>query len=261
MNPAGATSESVARPAFDPNVGAALARDLRLLIRLHDREADAELFTLLSGRPPETWFGLRLDGPAFDEGCRLMRIALADVASDADRQTEEIASDFAAIFLTHAYRVSPNESVWRDEEGLERQGPMFSTRAWYKHFGVKAPDWRIRADDHLVNELQFLALLLERASDAEGLRQAALFLREHPLVWIREFSGRVVQRCRTAFYAAAALMTAEYLDRLAAMLGALLDEDMTPAPLGVLPARAGLPAEPTCADAPPQHNPAVEPSW
>jgi TorA maturation chaperone TorD len=261
MNATGAVTGDKTRPAFDPNVGAALARDLRLLIRLHDREADAELFVLLADRAPDAWFGLRLAGPAFDESCRLMTTALADVAANASEQIEELASDFAAIYLTHGYRVSPNESVWRDEEGLERQGPMFSTRAWYKHFGVKAPDWRIRADDHLVNELQFLALLLERAADDEGLRQAARFLREHPLVWIREFSGRVVQRCRTAFYASAALMTAEYLDRLAAMLGALLDEDMTPAPLGVLPARAGLPAEPTCADAPPQHNPAVEPSW
>lgn len=247
------------KPAFDATVGAALARDLTLLARLHDREPDAQLLAQLGASAPSSWFALRLKGAGFEEACRLMQAALDETQVDAG-QLDELASDYAAIYLTHAYRVSPAESVWRDEEGLERQGPMFSVRSWYKHYGVKAPDWRIRADDHLVNELQFVALLLREAKDDEQMRQAARFLREHPLVWIKEFAGRVVQRCRTPFYAATALMTVDYLDQLALFLGVLLDEDMTPAALPVLPARAGM-KEPSCADAPPQHNPAVEPSW
>ncbi len=254
-----ATTHMQATPAFDANVGAALARDLTLLARLHDREPDAELLAQLGARAPSSWFALRLKGAGFEEACRLMQAALDETQADA-AQLDELAADYAAIYLTHAYRVSPAESVWRDEEGLERQGPMFSVRSWYRHYGVKAPDWRIRADDHLVNELQFLALLVRDAQDFDGLRQAARFLREHPLVWVKEFAGRVVQRCRTPFYAATALMTVDYLDHLAQLLGALLDEDMTPAALPVLPARAGM-KEATCADDAPRNNPAVAPSW
>ncbi len=260
MMASGATVSETKVPAFDATIGAALARDLDLLARLHDREADAELLAQLGAHSPVSWFSLRLKGASIAEAERLMEVALGEAKADPAHYLDELAADYTSIYLTHAYRVSPAESVWRDEEGLERQGPMFSVRSWYKHYGVKAPDWRIRADDHLVNELQFVALLLREARDDAQMRQAARFLREHPLVWIKEFAGRVVQRCRTPFYAATALMTVEYLDHLALFLGLLLDEDMTPAALPVLPARAGM-KEPSCADAPPQHNPAVEPSW
>lgn len=261
MNETGAVTAAKAKPAFDKNVGAAISRDVTLLARLHDREVDAELLEQLRAAAPATWFAMRLSGPAFGEACRLMTKALSLDGEESEANLDDLAADFAAIYLTHGYRVSPNESVWRDEEGLERQGPMFSVRAWYKHHNLQTPDWRIRADDHLVNELQFLALLSQRAADFDQLREAARFLREHPLVWVKDFGGRVVQRCRTPFYAAAALMTVTYLDRLAELFAALLDMDMTPATLAVAPARAGLPSEPTCADPPPQNTPAFGPSW
>ncbi len=106
-----------------------------------------------------------------------MTKALSLDGEESEANLDDLAADFAAIYLTHGYRVSPNESVWRDEEGLERQGPMFSVRAWYKHHNLQTPDWRIRADDHLVNELQFLAMLSQRAADFDQLREAARFLR------------------------------------------------------------------------------------
>ena len=46
-----------------------------------------------------------------------------------DGERDELAADFAAIYLTHGLSASPYESVWLDEEGLAMQGPMFQTLA------------------------------------------------------------------------------------------------------------------------------------
>lgn len=246
------------------NVGEALAADVKLLARLHDRELDAETLNAFKAKPVTRWFNLRLSGSAFEEACRLISSALEGIGDVSDRVIlDEHAAEYAAIYLTHAYRAAPTESVWRDEEGLERQAAMFATRDWYEHFGVKVPNWRARSDDHIVHELEFLSLLLESSNDKQGFVQPARFLRDHPLVWVPEFCGRVVQRCKLPLYAGFALLTAAYIEHLAEFLGALSELDMTPPSLQLPPVMGTKGANgPTCGDPPAsRYVPGVEPSW
>src|SRR5262245_7571551 len=112
-------------------VGQALAADIKLLARLHDRELDAETLNAFKAEPVMRWFNLRLRGPAYHEAYQLISGALESVSDTSDRAIlDEYAAEYAAIYLTHAYRAAPTESVWRDEEGLERQAAMFATRDW-----------------------------------------------------------------------------------------------------------------------------------
>jgi|GEM_PF-420737 len=245
-------------------VGKALAADLKLLARLHDRELDAETLNAFKAEPVARWFNLRLHGPAFDEACRLISGALESMSDASDSAIlHEHAAEYAAIYLTHAYRAAPTESVWRDEEGLERQAAMFATRDWYEHFGVKVPNWRTRSDDHIVHEIEFLSLLLETSNDKQILVQSARFLRDHPLVWIPEFCRRVVQRCKLPLYAGFALLTVTYIEHLAEFLGLLSGLDMTPPPLQLAPlAEAKGVKGATCGDPPTsRYVPGLEPSW
>lgn len=236
-------------PADVMRAGAALADDLMLLARLADREVDADVIEALRSAPVAAWFSLKLDGVEFDEAASLFAQAFAEMPEPVDTGAlDELAAEFAAIYLTHHYRASPNESVWRDDEGLERQQAMFAVRAWYQRHGVSAPDWRRRADDHLVHELEFLASLIRDAGTTGALDAAARFLREHPLVWVRAFARTVVMRCRLSFYAGVGLLTAIYLDHLAQVLGETLGCDMTPAPIE---GQVGAPSQGatlTCAD-------------
>lgn len=227
---------------------AALADDIRLLIRLSDREIDADLVTRLRAVAPADWFGLQLEHMEGEAIGGMIARGLADL-SDPPTQDEldDLAAEFAAIYLSYSYHAAPTESVWRNEENLERQEAMFLVRSWYAHHGVRVPDWRIRSDDHLVNELQFLALLIETAPGREGLAEAARFLRDHLLVWVPDFGRRVAQRCRKEFYAGCCLLTGAYLRRLAAFLGDLSGLDMTPPEL-LLHGEAA-PAVPSCGDA------------
>ena len=55
---------------------------------------------------------------------RSMRAAVAELDDDA-ATLDELAADFAAIYLNNAYGASPYESVWLHDEHLACQQPMF----------------------------------------------------------------------------------------------------------------------------------------
>jgi len=236
---------------FDVETASAIACDIALLARLHEREAGGELLETLRETALENWFALRLNGEKFAEGAKLMNLALASLTKPiTPEQLDNLAAEYAAIYLTHAYRASPYESVWRDEDSLERQAPMFEVREWYRRHGVQAPDWRKRSEDHIALELDFLAQLIRAANDPAKAREAADFLREHPLLWVPDFVRRVVTRCREPFYAGAALLTLAYLERLSSLFEQAFDFDMTVKHDEADKHRADGPRRPTCADPP-----------
>lgn len=200
--------------ALGPSERTAMADDLRSLAALFDREADASLVEALRGR---RFPGVRVLGrsPEADEAARTLDAVLAglDDTMPAEAQ-DELAADYAAIFLNHALGASPSESVWIDADGLAWQGPMFEVRAWYRRYGLRVPDWRTRADDHLVAELHFVEILLRRTADPRALADLSRFLDEHLLRWLPSFAARVAARCATRFYASAVVLARSAVDEL-----------------------------------------------
>ncbi len=205
-----------------------IADDLALLGLLHGQELTAETLAQLRSADPADWFAMAPDGEDFRQGVALLRQGLASVAELPDRAAlEDLAAEYAAIYLTFAYHAAPTESVWRDPDGLERQGPMFAVRQRFARHGLEVADWRRRSDDHLVHELAYLAALL-REGTADALAEAATFLRDHLLVWVPAFAGRVARRCHHPLYAGLQLAMVGFLQGLAALLGDATQIDMTP---------------------------------
>lgn len=201
---------------------AGVALDLMTLAQLHDRELQTDAVQALQKESFPQSLALRLQS---DRGVELVAMISAAVTSMPVGQADldELAADFASIYLNHGYGASPYESVWLDEDGLAMQQPMFDVRESYARQGLSAPDWRKRADDHLVFQLQFIATMLE-AEDGIGLPDVACFLDEHTLRWIPDFATRVGQRAATPFYAGLAMLTATYLDELRDVIALVLDE-------------------------------------
>ena len=195
---------------------AALADDLEQLIRLHDRELDAE--TLAALRAAEFPHGLALPpaGEAGQQACANMAAALTEPAS-----LDELAADYAAIYLNNSLGASPYESVWLDDEHLACQRPMFELRDIYAAADFKVTDWRSRFDDHLVLQLHYLRHLLQAAAvDGEKM---ANFIDEHVGYWFPDFAQRVALGCNTPFYAALAELTHVWLLRLRQLLDEIYD--------------------------------------
>jgi TorA maturation chaperone TorD len=131
---------------------------------------------------------------------------------------DDLAADFAAIYLTGALSASPYESYWLSDDHLICQDAMFDMRTLYAAAGLVVPDWRMRPDDHLVFQLQFLAHLLTKADKDDDWRSLATFLDYHLLRWLPDFASRVVSRCDTPFYAALALLTDVWCQQLRGLI-------------------------------------------
>lgn len=208
--------ELPAAPA--PGVLALTADDLRLLAFLHDREMTAEVLAELKGAPAVSRFSLRPDDDEARAAFSMLDAALAaEECAGSPQALDVLAADYAAIYLNHALQISPAEGTFVDPEGLVRQDSMFEVRRWYEHYQMRAPDWRMRPDDHLVLQLQFIAHLLD-APTPDAPKDAAAFMDHHISRWIEPFAQRVARRCDTQFYAGLALVTAALLKRLRQVL-------------------------------------------
>ncbi len=202
--------------------------DLRELAMLQDRELTVETLQALAEVDFPRNLGNRIETPQGEKAFDLMNEAIAELA-DADAETlDDLAADFASIYLNFGYQASPCESPWLDDDGLAYQEPMFQIREIYRHYGLQAEDWRRRSEDHIVMQMLFVAHLLE-VEDLAALRDAANFLDEHPLRWVDRFAQRVGARSVTKFYAVVVSLSSLYLDHLRDCLADILGEPR-PAP-------------------------------
>jgi len=220
-----ATQAVTAEPDLLESFRENVAEDLLLLATLHDHEPDAALLKDLKTLKLKSNLTLTLDTEPGNESMALMQHALANLPDDPDHAAlDELAADYASIYLNHNISASAEESVWLDEDSLMCQQSMFQVRSWYESFGVCIPDWRIRPDDHLVYQLQFIARLLNQDNQVETLEKVATFMDEHLLRWLGNFGQRVAERCDTAYFAGAAALTASYCEELRDIIAEVLQQ-------------------------------------
>ncbi len=202
-----------------------IATDLAMLAALHDREPDAPFLQSLREAEFPNGLGLTLIGETGLQSMELMQRVVADLPESFDEaRLNELAADYANIYLNYGIHASPEESVWIDDENLACQDSMFQVRSWYEQSGLSAENWRIRPDDHLVLQLQFLNHVFTHRQTVAGMQGAARFMDEHLLRWLMPFAERVASRCETAYFAAVAMLTAAYCDELRDLLSNILAE-------------------------------------
>ncbi|MDJ0808042.1 MAG: molecular chaperone TorD family protein [Gammaproteobacteria bacterium] len=202
-----------------------VATDFAMLAALHDREPDVGLLSSMRETGFPDGLGLSLLGETGQQAVDLMRRVLVNLPQQPDERTlDELAADYASIYLNYGIHASPQESVWVDEESLACQDSMFQVRSWYEQYGLSAENWRVRPDDHLVLQLQFLNHLFSRCADLSCLGEVARFMDEHLLRWLMPFAERVAARCDTAYFAAVTLLTGAYCEELRDLLAQILDK-------------------------------------
>ncbi len=189
-----------------------------LLARLHDREPDEELIEGLREPSVSSWIDNMLDSDQSKKALANWKECLGALPEKLDVSVLDIlAAEYADIYLNHSYRLAPTGSVWLSEDHLERQAPMFAVREMYEKYGIQVPDWRLRSDDHMVHELQFVAFLLEQGTHSACV-DATGFLDQHVLSWMPEFFQKMNERARVPFFAANAELTAVCLEELRDLL-------------------------------------------
>lgn len=206
-------------------VGTVLAEDASTLAVLQDRELSPMVLAELKALNFPRNLTLLPTDEAGWMAYRMMQEVVVLLPTQANAALlDDLAADFAAIYLTGAFGASPYESYWLSDDHLLCQDAMFDMRTLYAEAGLKVPDWRMRPDDHLVFQLLFIARLLEKAGSDDDWRSLANFLDYHLLRWLPDFASRVASRCDTPFYAALALLTDVWCQQLRSLIEQHLGE-------------------------------------
>jgi TorA maturation chaperone TorD len=203
----------------------AAADDLRLLAMLHGGELSSETLSALRTHDFADNFSLVLTSQLAAEAMLVVNEGLSAAADGGEKAVDDLAADYADIYITHRLQVSPYESPWLDEDKLVNGEPMFKVRAWYEKFGLEAEDWRLRADDHMCLQMTFIAHLLSKPG--VELAEVGRFMDEHMLRWLDKFAEFTSQRCATPFYAGLAMFTYAYMDELRTMIEYVTGEQRT----------------------------------
>jgi len=199
--------------------------DLKLLAILNGKELSADIIQQLKSIDFPLHLGLLLTGTKSRPVLVTLNKTVRNWPKILPEKTRDLLDmDFAGIYLNHAYRASPQESVWVDEENLAMQQSMFQLRDFYNRYGLEVENWRIRPDDHLVTQLQLIAYVFSGEIKLAELKDIAGFLDEHLLRWIMSFAERAAMNCETDFYASLVLLTAFYLEKIRNLLAKILDE-------------------------------------
>lgn len=238
----------------------AINDDLMLLSALHATELEAQTLTELKELGFPDGLGLCLDS---DQSTKILNHLnkvvqhWPDIVDSA--YLDALAADYAAIYLNAQVGASPHESFWLDEERLVMQKPMFEVRDCYREQGMQVENWQHCSDDHIVNELNFLAEIIKTAPEQNTLSVAARFLDEHILLWFGQFADRVAAFSESDFYSGLALLTADYCEELRDLLVVITDEPR-PSPEEL---KARMSTKPAVAVkvAPPQHGTGTGPTW
>lgn len=238
----------------------AIRDDLALLSALQATELEAETLAEIKALGFPDGLGLHLKSAESIDVLNRLSELVQQWPDKADSNClTNLAVDFAAIYLNAQTGASPHESFWIDEERLLMQKPMFEVRDRYFEQGMKVKNWRSRADDHIVNELNFLANVIEIKNDSNTLSIAARFLDEHLLRWIGQFSDRVASHSESDFYSGLALLTTAYCEELRDLLAVILNKPR-PKPKEIETRMKEKYAEPIRV-APPQIGSGAGPTW
>lgn len=214
-----------AAPLFFATAGGVIAEDAEALAALHDCELTAELIAAMHETKFPACLGLLPATAETAAAWRAMAEALNHLPKAPDAEAlDDLAAEYAAIYLTGAYGASPCESAWTDEDHLLCQDAMFELREIYAAAGLSATNWRHRPDDHLVLQLLYVAHVARRAKSMEEWRALARMLDEHLLRWIGDFAARIAARSSVTFYVGLAVLTSAWLDTLRDLLARHLDE-------------------------------------
>lgn len=206
-----------------------------LLSRLYRVEADEALLAELRAMR----FPAATGSDAMDRGHRLIS---AYLGRPADGMALELAVDYTRTFIGagvdgHA-AAYPFESVYTSKDRLLRQDARDEVLALYRSEGLnKSGSWKDE-EDHVAVELEFEAVLCDRAAEALGTgdedRAVELFktqrgfLEGHLLNWVPALTADMRRFAKTDLYCGLAELTDGFLATDRAFLSELLGDEGAP---------------------------------
>lgn len=157
----------------------------------------------------------------------------AELCRPAEGLLEELAVDYAWLFLGPGEHLSPHESVQRPDVGKDSQQFWGPATAQVKQFieacGFAYDDDFNGIPDHIGVELEFMAQLCMAEAEAWQRHKPTLarqyqghqkrFLEHHLLIWVPSFCEKVAQRAQMSLYRFIAQLTGDFVAADHEMIG------------------------------------------
>jgi len=163
------------------------------------------------------WRGLLAE----DAPSHLARLkqALEGIDPASEETMEDLLWDYTRLFIgPYKLPCPPWESVYTSQKKLMMQDAADEVRNAYAGLGLALDDTGVMPD-HIGAELNFLALVYERASErnakqSDYIRIGDAFLNDHLIIWAPQFTADMEMAAEAPLYKALAKTTGNTLDLL-----------------------------------------------
>ena len=141
-----------------------------------------------------------------------LKKAINDINSASDEELEALLWDYTCLFIgPYKLPCPPWESVYTSPKRLMMQDAAAQVQELYTEAGLSINTGEVMPD-HIGVELNFLAVLLERthsdnSSKDKQVSMTGMFLNEHLLTWLPDFTRDMENAAETPFYRALARAT------------------------------------------------------
>jgi len=150
----------------------------------------------------------------------------ASLQNSEEKLIEDLAVEYARLFLGPGKHISPHESIHHQREdgdwGTLWGADTVEVKKFIEATGLKyEPDYK-GMPDHVSVEFEFMAELIRREKQAWDENDEAVvkncmnvqkrFLEEHLIQWIPNFCEKVSQQAELPFYKAVAELTRSFIE-------------------------------------------------
>jgi len=145
--------------------------------------------------------------------------ALNGIDTASDRILEDLLWDYTRLFIgPYKLPCAPWESVYRSQARLMMQDAADDVRRIYSAFGLSVEETGVMPD-HIGIELNFLALVYERAGEgsenqSDCVRIGKMFMDDHLTKWVPQFTTDMEMAAEAHLYKALARATRNTLELL-----------------------------------------------
>ncbi|NHX36445.1 MULTISPECIES: TorD/DmsD family molecular chaperone [Halolamina] len=146
----------------------------------------------------------------------------ANQGRDVAEVVDELAGEYTALMVGPRPEVLPHETYYREDTEFIGEG-LADVEASYGAAGWNPPEEYGEENDHVAVEFAFLRNLIERqrAGQDETVGFERVFLDEHLLTWLEEFTDHLVDQTDEPLFVAGAHVaagTAAFEDEIVAQL-------------------------------------------
>jgi TorA maturation chaperone TorD len=147
---------------------------------------------------------------------------------------EDLAAEYASLFLTAgAKQVNPYQSFYLGDEGILYQEETLKLKEIMQELGYEGAEENAEPEDHLGNELAFVAYLCRSAARSQEhgeieyarryLNLQKQFLEQHLLEWVPDCCADIQENTDSAYFEGIARLTVDFLEQEPAMISYMMD--------------------------------------